>query len=122
VTPSDQNAQRPEGEAKPSWGKRISQAFWVLLTGMIIWFLAAVIIGRIVIAIFPPTDPMGPAPGIPIGSFESIRFGVGLMFETAHGKVPVGISFNWWDLPGTMIGGILAFMLVRSFWPRVRKS
>jgi len=57
-----------------------------------------------------------------LGPFESLGFGVGFIFVTANGKVPVGISLNWWDLPGSIIGGVLAFLLVRSFFRRARKS
>jgi hypothetical protein len=79
---------------------------------MIVWFVVAVIVGRIVIAIFPPTDPTTPPLWLPGSSFS---FGVGLVFKTASGKVPIGIDLHWWNLPGTIMGAILGFVMVRPY-------
>jgi hypothetical protein len=118
MKPSEKNSQSFTGNANQSRFTRISNVAWVLLAGLTIWFVMAVVIGRIVIAIFPPSNPMARPPMIPLGPFDSFRFGVGLIFEIRGGKVPVGISLNWWDLPGSIIGAVLAFMLVRSFFRR----
>jgi hypothetical protein len=122
MTPPEQKPDSPEGKANQSPFNRIFSIAGVLLTGFIVWFMVAVVIGRIAIAIFPPPNPMVRPPMIPLGPFVSFGFGLGFVFETASGKVPVGIDFNWWNLPGTVIGEVLAFLLVRSFFPRTRKS
>jgi hypothetical protein len=122
MKPSEQNLRTSNRNANRSRFNRISNVAWVSLTGLIVWFVVAVVIGRIVVAIFPPSNPMARPPMIPLGSFDSFRFGFGVIFETANGRMPVGISLNWWDLPGTIIGALLAFMLVRYFFRRPRKS
>jgi hypothetical protein len=118
MEPLEHYKQSFKANANQSRVNRIFNIMWVSAAGLIIWFLAAVVIGRIVVAIFPPSNPMVRPPMIPFGPFDSFRFGVGLIFETRGGKVPVGISLNWWDLPGTFIGAALAFMVV---WPFFRR-
>jgi hypothetical protein len=79
------------------------------------WLAVAVIIGRIVVAVVEPIDPLNPpawAPWPMLGL--RFQFGIGLTFPSARGVIPIGISLHWWNLPGTILGAAVAFLIVRS--------
>jgi hypothetical protein len=87
----------------------------------IAWLAVAIIVGRIVVAVASPLDPSKPPAWIPF-SAPGLRFsfGVGLTFPSIRGNVPIGISLHWWNLPGTILGAVVAFLIVRSVF-RVAK-
>jgi hypothetical protein len=110
-----QDAQRPLGN------QRLSQAGWIILGAFMVWFIVAVIVGRIFIAILPPLDPNSGRIWLPMGLGTRITFGVGFTFATPHGNIPVGIDLRWWNLPGSLLGGIVASLIIYYYFPQRKR-
>ena len=84
----------------------------VTFSFLAVWFMVAVVVGRITIALCPPFNPDGGQMWLPFGFGAKFSFGIGFNFPTSNGKIPVGIDLKWWNLPGTLIGGVVAFCFV----------
>jgi hypothetical protein len=92
---------------------------WILLSAAFVWLFVAVIIGRIIVAIFSPVNPAIPPMWLPFGTLGAhITFGLGSTFSTEGGNIPIGIALQWWNIPGTISGAIIAIAIVCKCMPR----
>jgi hypothetical protein len=107
----NQSANNPNKVSGSKWN-----FIWVAIGALLVWFGVAVVVGRIIIAVFPPRDPNGGLMWLPLGQTDKLSFGIGLKFPTANGSVPVGIDLRWWNLPGTVLGALVAFLIVRGYF------
>ena len=112
-SPSNQSAEKVSGAVQQNQGLRIWRILWAFMSGLCVWFLFAVILGRVVVAVFP-VDPAAAPIRMPLGWLGSTTFGLGLTFRTSSGLVPVGITLHWWNIPGTIVGAVLGVLRVRS--------
>jgi hypothetical protein len=66
---------------------KVLRYFVAAIAFLLLWFLVAVGIGLLTILLFPPTEA----------------------------RTPIGIAFDPRNLPGTLVGFVVALLLVRAF-------
>jgi hypothetical protein len=84
----------------------------------VVWLPVAVIFGVIISTAWPPKDCSLGAGWLwtPFGFLRHITIGLGVLWRASGTPVRVGIGFEWWNLPGTMIGFTLGLYLSSKRW------
>jgi hypothetical protein len=59
---------------------------------LLVWFVVAVVVGIVIVIVFPPQ------------ANANIGFGIRFGFGVIIGNAMVGIGTDWWNLPGTALG------------------
>jgi hypothetical protein len=82
-----------------------------------VWVVIAVIVGFIVVTLWPPKNPSLGVEWLPLPSVPArITFGFGVYWHRAGRVIGVGLGLAWWNLPGTVLGFFAGFHLSRKSW------
>lgn len=71
-----------------------------LLSFIIVSMFVAVATGALIVILMKPN----PQSVGWLAEILPIRFDLGIVLENDESKYPIGIGFQWWNLPGTILG------------------